>query len=208
MPEISSLLLFLPTSLLLIFAPGPDIIFTLTQGVTQGKRAGVLTALGLAAGNSIHTIAAAFGLSIIFKTSLFAFTLLKIVGVGYLLYLAWQAIRHRNDPVILNSGENSVSGKSLFLKGFLMNILNPKVAIFFLAFLPQFVSPRNGSIALQMITLGIIFMVMVAIIFGSIGYFAGAFRGVLGKSRVTRHLNLSSAGIFILLGLKLAFTRQ
>ncbi len=208
MPETSSLLLFLSASLLLILAPGPDIIFTLTQGITHGKKAGIFTALGLAAGNSLHTAGAALGLSIIFKTSMFAFITLKIIGVCYLLYLSWQAIKHRNDPVIFENDFSVSSNRSLFFKGFLMNMLNPKVAIFFLAFLPQFISSGKNNAAIQMVSLGIIFMIMVAVIFGTIGYFAGAFRTVLAKSKAAEYLNLSAAAIFILLSVKLAFSRQ
>ncbi len=206
--DTSSFFLFLSASVLLILAPGPDIIFTLTQSITRGKKAGVMTALGLAVGNSVHTVGAALGLSIIFKTSIIAFNLFKIFGVCYLLYLAFQAIKHRNDPATIKEGPGITSGSSLFFKGFLMNVLNPKVAIFFLAFLPQFVNSQSGNVTLQILILGCIFIVLVALIFGSIGYFAGSFRIFLEKSSFSRYLNVSSAVIFIALGIKLAFSRQ
>lgn len=206
--ETSSFFLFLSASVLLILAPGPDVIFTLTQGITRGKKAGIMTALGLAVGNSIHTAGAALGVSIIFKTSLLAFNLFKIFGICYLLYLAFQAVKHRNDSSSMKEDDDTVTGSSLFLKGFLMNILNPKVAIFFLAFLPQFVNSQSGNIPLQIFILGCIFMILVALIFSSVGYFAGSFRIILEKTTFTRYLNLSAAVIFIALGIKLAFTHQ
>jgi len=206
--ETSSFFLFLSASVLLILAPGPDVIFTLTQSITRGKKAGVMTALGLAVGNSIHTAGAALGVSIIFKTSVIAFNLFKVFGVCYLLYLAFQAIKHRNNPASTKESTETTTGSSLFFKGFLMNVLNPKVAIFFLAFLPQFVNTQLGNVPIQIFILGCIFMVLVALIFGLIGYFAGSFRIILEKSSFSRYLNVSSAVIFIALGIKLALTRQ
>jgi threonine/homoserine/homoserine lactone efflux protein len=101
---LSSLLLFISSSILLILAPGPDIVFTITQGITNGRKAGFFTAMGLCFGNSIHTLAAAFGLSVIFKTSELAFILLKTFGAIYLFFLAYKAIKHRNDPLVGSIG--------------------------------------------------------------------------------------------------------
>ncbi len=168
--SLASLLVFITSSIMLILAPGPDIVFTITQGVTNGRKAGFFTAMGLCLGNSVHTMAAAFGLSIIFKTSEVAFVLFKTLGALYLFYLAFQAVKHRNDPLVVNQDKSNVKHSSLLMRGFFMNILNPKVALFFLAFLPQFVNAQYGNIPLQMITLGLIFMVLVALIFGTLGY--------------------------------------
>ncbi len=201
-------LLFIPASILLILAPGPDIIFTITQGVTNGRRAGVATALGLCLGNSVHTIAAAFGLSIIFKTSALAFNGLKIFGVLYLVYLGIMAIKNRHQLINLDK-DIAPNTKKLFIRGFFMNILNPKVAIFFLAFLPQFVNSANGHIPLQIIILGLTFMSLVAIIFGTIGYSAGYLKNwLVKKTHLNKYISYLTASIFFGLGIKLALTKR
>lgn len=203
------MLLFITSSILLILASGPDIVFTITQGITNGRKAGFITAIGLCLGNSVHTMAAAFGLSVIFKTSELAFVLFKTFGALYLFYLVLKAIKHRNDPLVANTDNNAVNHRGLLLRGFFMNVLNPKVALFFLAFLPQFVNPEYGNIPLQMILLGFIFMILVAIIFGSIGYFAGSLGDwILKKPGFAKILNLASATIFCGLGIKLITSRR
>jgi threonine/homoserine/homoserine lactone efflux protein len=205
---LSNLALFAGSSILLILAPGPDIIFTITQGVSNGKRAGVLTALGLAAGNIIHTLAAAFGVSIIFKTSQAAFIAFKTLGALYLFYLAIMAVRRRRDMFRMErTGEKRTSGAALCAKGFLMNVLNPKVALFFLAFLPQFVNGNAGHVPVQIITLGLIFIALVVVIFGTLGYFAGSFaQKLLANRRFSETMGLVSAAVFIGLGVKLALS--
>jgi len=208
MLTISTLAVFIPASILLIIAPGPDILFTITQGISNGRKSGVITALGLSAGNSVHTLAAAFGVSVIFKTSIFAFNILKIAGVLYLFYLAVMAIRNRNNLFTLDDG-NGTNHRGLFLKGFLMNILNPKVAIFFLAFLPQFVNAGSGSVPIQMIMLGIIFMILVAIIFGCIGFYSGYLGSwIQNNPKFSKYISFGTAGIFLGLGLKLALMQR
>jgi threonine/homoserine/homoserine lactone efflux protein len=175
--EPSALGLFVVASVLLILAPGPDIIFLVSQSVTYGPRAGFLTGLGLACGNLVHTLLAALGISVVFRASPVAFQGLKIAGVLYLLYLAWKAVRTRA-PAPPGPGQPSASeaprpAASLFLRGVLMNVLNPKVALFFLAFLPQFVTPASGPIWAQMLLYGVIFTLLVIVIFGAIGLLAG-----------------------------------
>ena len=148
-----NLLGFIIASATLAVIPGPDILFVITQGITYGKKPAIMTATGLATGCIFHTTLAALGVSVIFQQSKIAFTTLKIAGALYLLYLAYCALKADNQ-LRINSENTSVSG---FKKGILMNILNPKVIIFFLAFLPQFVSPETKHFALDMIMLGIIF---------------------------------------------------
>lgn len=180
----SDLALFVTTSILLILAPGPDILFLISQSATYGPRAGFVTAMGLAAGNLVHTCAAALGLSVVFRASPIAFNILKIAGVAYLLFLAWKAVRGpTRKSETADAGERSAdtgersadTGRAgTFWRGFLMNVLNPKVALFFLAFLPQFTSPKVGPIWAQMLMLGAIFIALVVVVFGMIGITAGA----------------------------------
>lgn len=207
MIDISMLTLFIPASLLLIIAPGPDILFVVAQGVSSGKRAGFFTALGLALGNSVHTLAAALGVSLIFKTSVIAFTVFKVAGALYLFYLACKAIKHRKDLMKMNE-QDTKPVHHLIGKGFLMNVLNPKVALFFLAFLPQFVSKETGSPFVQITILGIIFIILAVIVFGAIGMTAGTFGQFLTRSRKANEaLNWLCAVVFIGLGIKLILTK-
>lgn len=207
MIDFGMLTLFIPASFLLIIAPGPDILFVVAQGVSSGKRAGFFTALGLAFGNSVHTLAAALGVSLIFKTSVLAFTVFKVAGALYLFYLAYKAIKHRKDLMKMNEQDRKPA-HHLIARGFIMNVLNPKVALFFLAFLPQFVSKNAGSPFAQIVSLGAIFIILVVIIFGAIGLTAGTFGQFLTRSRrANEALNLLCAAVFIGLGIKLVLTK-
>ncbi|CAM4438026.1 LysE family translocator [Paenibacillus tarimensis] len=207
--DAASLLFFIGTSILLIIIPGPDLIFTVTQGMTNGRKAGVVTALGLSLGNIIHTLAAVLGLSLIIQTSAVAFTIFKILGALYLFYMAFKAIKHRKEQLQPDSRtEKSRQTKGLFLRGVMMNILNPKVAIFFLTFLPQFVNYRADWVPLQMCLLGFIFIALTAVIFGLLGYFAGSFRDRLfRRPRFSEYMNIAAASIFLGLGIKLLTTK-
>lgn len=205
--DITTLLFFIGASVLLIIIPGPDLIFTIAQGMTNGRKAAIITAMGLSLGNIVHTLAAAIGLSLIIKTSVVAFTIFKILGAMYLFYLAFQAIKHRKEKIDMNSYQNSDTS-GLFLRGLLMNILNPKVAIFYLTFLPQFVNYNREDVPLQMCILGLIFILLTAIIFSLLGYFSGVLREKLLKNpRFNEHMNVTAAITFIILGVKLIVTK-
>ena len=199
---------FVICSILLILAPGPDIIFLVTQSTRHGPKAGLFTALGLASGNLIHTAAAAFGISVIFQSSALAFNALKYLGVSYLLYIAYQIIRKNNSP---NNSQLATidKGVSFFTHGFLMNVLNPKVALFFLAFLPQFVSDGSPNIWVEILLYGILFTSLVVIIFGSIGLFSGKLSEYIHDSLFAhKYFQLVIAAIFISLAVRLIFLRQ
>lgn len=216
--ETSNLLFFVSASLLLIIAPGPDIVFLVTQGVTRGPRGGFATAMGLAAGNLVHTTAAALGVSVIFRASPMAFQALKLAGVGYLLYLAWRTIRGGIRPDDEAAPETTATGlvasgpgaANLFWRGFLMNVLNPKVALFFLAFLPQFASPEVGSVGLQMLIYGILFTLMVVLVFGTFGILAGRVSQWFARKRRGaraggRGFSWVVAFVYVALAVRLAF---
>ena len=202
MISIDTLSLFFAAALALALVPGPDNIFVLTQSALYGRRAGLLVTLGLCTGLTVHTAAVAFGVAAIFVASALAFAILKVIGAGYLLYLAWCAFRTRPNSV---EGEGlGLSGGKLYRRGVVMNITNPKVAIFFIAFLPQFADPALGSLSVQMMTLGVLFIVTTFMVFGSVAWFAGFLGEFLRKSeRAQRVINRITGMIFMGLAVRL-----
>ncbi len=204
MPGITETIYFIFAACILIIAPGPDIIFLITQSIHKGHRAGLTTALGLASGNLIHTLVAAFGISALILNSPIALSAIKVIGACYLLYLAYDAIKQDKHSTYTSDQSIQATDISLFLRGFLMNALNPKVTLFFLAFLPQFTNIKNGSIQFQMIFFGIIFTSLVVLIFGSIGYFAGQINLTnINKSGVSNFARWATAIIFTGLSLNI-----
>ncbi|MBN1500802.1 MAG: LysE family translocator [Spirochaetes bacterium] len=204
----ATVLMFIPASLLLIIAPGPDILFVITQGISSGRKAGFTTALGLAAGNSVHTLLAAFGIAVIFKNSAAAFTIFKFLGAGYLIFLSVKILLHFNDSVVIES-DVQTRKKNLFLRGFIMNVVNPKVALFFMAFLPQFVDYSAGSASVQFLIFGGIFISLVVLVFGTIGLSAGLIGDFFMKRPgFSKIINIISVSVFILLALKIILMRQ
>ena len=198
-----SIAVFLIASALLSIAPGPDNIFVLTQSALYGKKSGVLVTLGLCTGLIVHTTAVAFGVAAIFQTSVIAFTVLKIIGAVYLAYLAWQAFR-ASATSFESAGSNLRSNGALYRRGVVMNITNPKVSIFFLAFLPQFVSPDHGPLAPQIFLLGAVFICVAWVIFSAIAVLAGALGAWLHNSpRAQVYLNRIAGAVFAGLALKL-----
>ncbi|MCR5261010.1 MAG: LysE family translocator [Candidatus Gastranaerophilales bacterium] len=155
--------------------PGPDILFVITQAISYGRKPAIMTATGLVTGCLFHTALAAFGVSVIFQKSQTAFVLLNIAGALYLFYLAFCALR-ADDRLSINTEKTAVSG---YKKGILMNLLNPKVIIFFLAFLPQFVSSDTKHFALDMICLGLIFALISWIVFVGFSVFAARFNQII-----------------------------
>jgi threonine/homoserine/homoserine lactone efflux protein len=201
--------MFILSAILLSLSPGPDNIYVLTLGISKTKKAAVVTTLGLCSGLVIHTLAAALGISVIFQVSQIAFDVVKYIGAIYLLYIAYQIFKHRNDPISLEQTQNEVEYKKLYLRGFIMNILNPKVSIFFLAFLPQFVDTSSSNIPLQMIFLGLIFIIVAFIIFSIIGILGNILRQkVLAKKEVFSYLNIFTSLVLVGLSIKLALSSR
>ena len=208
MIPIESLVTFFAASVLLALAPGPDNIFVLTQSALHGKLAGLLVTLGLCTGLIVHTTAVAFGVAVIFQASALAFTALKLCGAGYLLYLAWGTWRATATKISANSGVALSLGK-LYRRGIIMNVTNPKVSIFFLAFLPQFADPGRGSLTLQMVLLGGIFILATILIFGAIALLAGTLGSWLTRSdKAQIIMNRVASLVFVGLALKLATTQR
>jgi len=206
--SLETLLAFGMASVLLALAPGPDNIFVLTQSAMHGKASGLIVTLGLCTGLLVHTTAVAFGVAVIFQASAIAFTLLKLAGAGYLLYLAWQAFRASATSIKAGPNGRLTFGK-LYQRGIIMNVTNPKVSIFFLAFLPQFADPARGYLTLQLILLGGVFIAATVVIFGGIAWMAGSLGQWLIKNEKAQVIMNRVAGVvFVGLALKLATTTR
>ncbi len=200
LPDFPVLAVFLLAMIALNLTPGPAMLYVVARSVGQGRAAGVVSALGVGAGTVAHTFLAALGLSAVLLSSAAAFQWVKFAGSAYLIYLGLRLLRSRPEtnapPQVARE-----SARRLFLQGFLTNLLNPKVALFFLAFLPQFVDPARGSVAVQMILLGLIYncsatLAKLGVAFVS-GSLASWFQGAPGFARWQRRF---TGGTFILLG--------
>jgi len=199
---------FILASAALALAPGPDILYVLAKGMAQGRRTALISAAGFCSGLSIHTAASACGLSALLVASATAFTLVKLLGAAYLVYLGIRAILSRG-LVSLPENAAALSDKRIFTQAFLMNVLNPKVALFFLAFLPQFVRTESGAIPQQLILLGIGFGMISFTVFSLVGLFSAVLgHHIRSRPMLTRFLDRIAGAAFILLGLRLAAFRQ
>lgn len=199
---------FFGIAVLLALSPGPDNLFVLMQSAMYGKNSGMAVVLGLCTGLIGHTVAVAVGLAAVFAASETAFLVLKLAGAAYLLYLAWGALRA---PVSTTAGarQPALSYGALYRRGIIMNLTNPKVSLFFLAFLPQFTSPARGSVALQTFSLGALFMLAAFLVFSAIALFSGFFSAHLQKSAFTQRLiNRLSALVFAGLALRLLLSER
>lgn len=212
MPTFDTALAFFAASVLLALVPGPDNVFVLLHSAVHGRRAGMLVVLGLCTGLLGHTTAVALGLAAVFAASATAFTVLKLCGAGYLVWLAWQAWRAPVSALGEATSEASsprLSAAQTYGRGVLMNITNPKVAIFFLAFLPQFTNPAQGSMVGQILLLGGIFMLATLLTFGTVAVFAASFGMAFKRSlRAQRWLNRIASLVFVGLALRLATAQR
>lgn len=163
---------FLTASILLTLSPGPDIIYVLVRSIAYNAKQGIVTALGLVSGILIHTSLVAFGVSAIIRQSEYIFLIIKIFGAGYLLYLAWQVYKSNPEIAFSSEGIQNKNLQSLYGQGFIMNVLNPKVGIFFLAFFPGFLWDPDGNTVAQFYVLGIIFMLQALLIFSIVALLA------------------------------------
>ncbi|MDR5859890.1 LysE family translocator [Halomonas eurihalina] len=197
---------FLITSLIVVLVPGAGVVCTVTTGLTQGRVASIYTALGCTAGIVPHLLATVLGLAAILHTSAVAFQVLKFAGVAYLLYLAYATWRDRS-AFALDENVTRSGAPSLIIKAVLINSLNPKLTIFFMAFLPQFVVPGAAPGLLQLLGLSAVFMVMTFLVFVGYGCLAHAFRrGVVESPRVQAWLRRGLSGAFAGLGIQLALS--
>lgn len=198
---------FLSAALLITLSPGPDNMMVLGMGMARGRAPGVVFGLGCALGCLWHTALAALGVSALIAASPTAFTLLKLAGGLYLIWLGAQALRSRGGATA-STAAPAQPLPGLFLRGMLANAINPKVVLFFLSFLPQFVDAGRGAVAAQTAALGLLFTAQAALLFGVLGYFAGAIgRWLARKPGAGLWLDRAAGAIFIGLGLRLLVAR-
>lgn len=199
---------FVLASVLLALAPGPDNIFVLTQSALHGRNAGLLITLGLCTGLMVHTTLVALGVAAIFLVSGTAFVVLKLAGAAWLLWLALQA--WRASGALQQEGQSpALTVAQLYMRGIVMNLTNPKVAIFFLAFLPQFARPELGSVSIQLFVLGMVFIGVALVVFGLIAILAGQLATWFAHSLRTRSvLNKVAALVFVTLATRLVLASR
>jgi threonine/homoserine/homoserine lactone efflux protein len=196
---------FLVTSFIVIVSPGTGVLYTLATGLSRGSRASVVAAFGCTVGIVPHMVAAIVGLAALLHTSALAFQTFKYAGVAYLLYMAWNALRERG-ALSVEKATGTRSAAQITVTAILINILNPKLSIFFLAFLPQFVSTDEANPLSSMLMLSAIFMLMTFVVFVGYGLFAASIRDhVISRPQVLTWMRRTFAGAFAVLGAKLAF---
>jgi len=199
---------FLLAALVLTATPGPDNLMVLSVGMSQGRKPGIAFGLGCALGCLSHTVLAVVGVSALVASSPTAFTLLKWVGGAYLVWLGLQALRHAGAVRIDATSGAATSLKKLFLKGLFANAINPKVVLFFLSFLPQFVVASQGQVELQLGLLGIVFTAQAAVLFGLLGYFSGGIGAwLMRRPNVGPWLDRLAGTVFVALGLRMLVSR-
>ena len=196
---------FLLTSLIVVLMPGTGVIYTLSHGLGGGARTALAATFGCTLGIVPHIAASIFGLAAVLHTSAVAFQAVKFSGVAYLLYLAWATLKDNTAFIVTENRKPHSAGK-IALQGFLINILNPKLSIFFLAFLPQFVPATNPEPLLEMVKLSGVFMALTAVVFVGYGLAAAFMRTqVIARPNVMKWFRRLFAGAFAALGMRLAF---
>ena len=202
--SIETIIAFVTASVVLSLVPGPDNLFVMSHSALKGWRVGFYITLGLCTGLIGHTVLVAIGVSVIFQTSAIAFNGLKVIGACYLLYLAWLAVQ--NKELNLGGTDKNSTNRSYYFTGVIMNLTNPKVALFFLVFLPQFVNTSNDNVTIQIFLLGLLFILSALCVFTSIAYLASFLEDILKKSKtVNKNLNILAALVYFALAINLFF---
>ncbi|WP_373089945.1 LysE family translocator [Sneathiella sp.] len=198
-PETALILAFIPSALLLTLAPGPDIVYVAMRGLAEGRRAGLVAALGLITGIFVHITLAALGLSALLAASPMLFAAIKYAGAAYILYIGWKIATA--PPLDFDGSTPRLGLGRIFRQTILMNILNPKVALFFLAFLPQFVDRASEHATAQFIFFGFLFQFCALLVMGGVGLFAGSVTSILRRNeRAGLYLNRVSGVVVMLIG--------
>ncbi|MDM8527425.1 LysE family translocator [Anaerolineales bacterium HSG24] len=204
--DTASLVIFITATLALLLAPGPAVLYIVARSLEQGRIAGIVSALGIALGAVVHVIFAAFGLSALLMQSAMVFSLVKYMGAAYLIYIGIQTLRKKTEVNEVTEIQTMTYSR-IFKQGFVVNLLNPKTALFFLAFLPQFVDAERGGVGIQIILLGTIFVGLAIVSDSLYALIAGTARQLLtGSIMMIRSQKYMSGSIYILLGLMTAFS--
>ncbi|MFF7789135.1 LysE family transporter [Streptomyces sp. NPDC007991] len=200
---------FLLTTLVVVATPGTGVVYTLAAALSRGRRASIVAAVGCTLGIVPHLLATVTGVAALLHASATAFQVVKYAGVAYLLFMAWATVRDKEALVVEERRAAPVSARRVIVRGVLINILNPKLTIFFFAFLPQFVSPGEPHAVVRMAGLGGVFMLATFAVFAAYGVLAASVRShVIGRPRVMAWLRRGFAGSFVALGAKLAVTAR
>jgi threonine/homoserine/homoserine lactone efflux protein len=209
MDGIVNFYLFLASAFFIIALPGQDFFYVLSRGVAMGKRAGVISAFGISVGILVHTLLAAFGLSVVIQASALAFNIIKYAGAGYLLFLGIKTLRSNGNMFEADTAAKPVQARGIFVQGVLTNVFNPKALIVFIAFLPQFIDGQISNPISQFLILGLILAGIAIVWFSIVGYFAGLIGSVARKNRFLQHfIKYASGLLLIVLGLRLAFEKR
>jgi threonine/homoserine/homoserine lactone efflux protein len=207
MPEKEAFLAFLIAAFALNIAPGPDMLYVIGRSVGQGRKAGIVSSLGVFVGCWVHILAAAFGIAALLRSSPVAFNVVRYAGAAYLIYLGIRMLAQKTNLVSQQLKAESLT--SIFRQGAITNVLNPKVAMFFLAFLPQFIDPQRGSVALQIVVLGLIFNVGGTLVNLTVACAGGTLGELLRRNQSMARLQRRFTGlIFVGLGLRLAWQKR
>jgi threonine/homoserine/homoserine lactone efflux protein len=201
-------LLFLTTAVVMICTPGPDIIYVSTKGIAQGRNIALLSTLGVCLGYLVHTLLAVFGLSALLKTSVVAFEAVRYAGAAYLLYLGIKTLLSK-EPFLLAQNSKPLQKGRIVWQGVLTSVLNPKGILFFMSFLPQFISSQSSNVSLQLTLFGLIFTLLCLLIYGLIGYFSGQVGDRLAKQpRISQTLKWLSGSVLVGLGIRMALPER
>jgi threonine/homoserine/homoserine lactone efflux protein len=201
-------LVFILTSVVIILTPGQDMILVMSRSITQGQKAGIITDFGVSVGLLSHTLLATLGLGAILLASEFLFNIIKFIGAGYLIYIGYQLLRSK-DHTIPMEDLPKVSYKKMFVQGAISNIMNPKIAIFYFSYLPQFVVQRRGNEAMQLFTLGVTFAILTFFIKAPIGFISGLLSfWIKTRPIILKYIHKTSGTILIVLGFKLALEER
>jgi len=207
--DATSLMVFLGASLALIIHPGPNMIYIVTRGVAQGRGAALVSVLGMGTGQTVHTLFAALGLSAVLQQSAAAFAVVKYVGAVYLIFLGIKTLLDRGSLVVPEGTAPRVGLFKVYWQGAVLSVFNPYLALFFLAYLPQFADPKAGSVALQLVLLGLTYTALALVVYGAVALFSGALGDRLAAApRLSNALRWLTGSVLVGLGLRLALPER
>jgi threonine/homoserine/homoserine lactone efflux protein len=198
---------YLVTVAVLMLTPGPDMLFCLAAGLKGGPRSGFMAAVGAASGEIVHITAAAVGLAALFRAAPLLFDMLRILGAAYLVLLGFRAFRDRDSVTDGGNGDAAATTRRAYRRGLLTNLLNPKMALFTIAFLPQFIDRHAGSVPLQFAVLGTCFVALEIAVDGTVGILAGRLTLLFRRARTRRAINLTAGSVYLGLGVRIAVER-